>query len=672
MQLDKETVIKHHFWFLLGGAVLFWLVAAIMLKFTAPDEIKKVEDAYTKAESGLKSAPAVNTATFNPPWEKYGSVFDGHKQVIWKDAWGLQIGMYDWPFGPNKDMSSPQTPLSQDERDLFKRELYPGEVKYLKAVIEGDPKNGQPGMLAPVELAGGFDNIFKPQEWQLTPTREECWLAQEDYWVKRELLYVVAGAIARRAWMERDDKFKDDKLPEGYLTSFRFHNENWEVTLRIKPSKSNKGEYVIAGDSTIKNIQSSHLPQSLTSAKGGGMAFNVYQGNTNVQFEVKGEPVPWDHEQSFGKDQERALAGIDWTRAKSQPNEYAVNMSQAFDWYTCPIRRVEAIALGQQSCRTYTTGLKANSTLAKLDPLPKEEADASQQQGSGGGAGGAGGASGGPGGGMLKGGGSSQMGGGMMMGGPMGAQGAKQATNVTPNNGIDRDRYLQEPKKEGETTEKPSRHIPMALQLIVDQAHIHDVLAAVANSRLRIQITQVEFHHARGIKPENEPGKDGEVQRTAPIVMAGGMGGGARPPMVGSSMMGGGKTPPGMVGGGMPPGMIGSAGMGPGMKGGSRPLGGAGGAGGAGGKMPPMGPMGGMMMPGKFGGVGGAGGSSLVRPTGATGGSGTADKKTAPKPDDDNLVELTIYGIATLYRLPSSLEKPAESGVTAAGAPAGK
>jgi hypothetical protein len=269
-----------------------------------------------------------------------------------------------------------------------------------------------------------------------------------------------------------------------------------------------------------------------------------------------------------------------------------------------------------------------------------------------------------------------KMKGSMMMGGPMaGMQGAKTATNVTPNNGIDRDRYLQEPQKEGET-EKPSRHLPLALQLIVEQAHINDALAAVANSRLRIQITQVEWHHATGIKPENEPGSEGDLNRTAPIVMAG-MGGGAAPPgMMGSAAMrggaGGGKLPPMMGGGAMPPGMMGSAMMG----GGARPPGGAGGAGGAGGgKLPPM--MGsmmgsGMMMPGKIGGAGG--GSNLVKSTGpipgaASSSTGSNGKKTAPKPDDDNLVELTVYGVATLYRLPKSTEKENQNGASGTNAP---
>jgi hypothetical protein len=37
------------------------------------------------------------------------------------------------------------------------------------------------------------------------------------------------------------------------------------------------------------------------------------------------------------------------------------------------------------------------------------------------------------------------------------------------------------------------------MRLVVDQAYIHDVLTAVSNSRLRIQITQVTLNHERNI-----------------------------------------------------------------------------------------------------------------------------------------------------------------------------
>ena len=96
--------------------------------------------------------------------------------------------MYNWPF--SFAVNTPQTEISQDDREKYQRELYPNEIKKLKDdALE---------VLGPVELAGGFEAIYKPQKWTDAPSREECWLTQEDYWVKRDLLYVIGGAVGPR------------------------------------------------------------------------------------------------------------------------------------------------------------------------------------------------------------------------------------------------------------------------------------------------------------------------------------------------------------------------------------------------------------------------------------------------------------------------------------------
>jgi hypothetical protein len=667
MKLDKETVVKHQFWFLLGGYLLVWLIAVMWLKFAAAGPIKDVRDKFDSTKKNLETAKQspVNTRTFLPPWEAYRNTFEGHKQVIWNDAWKLQVGMYDWPF--NKDMSTPQTELIPSEREDFKRSLYPDQVKTLR--------DWAPKLLSPVEMAGGFDALFKPQEWKEVPTREECWLAQEDYWVKRELLYVVSGAVAAQSFMwpiAIDDK--KEPMPEGVLYRFRYRNQNWEITFHIK---RNKDKFpVIAGDSTIRNIHPSGHPQSLTSAKGAGIVFNVTQGRVVQPVEIKGEPVPWDETQNFSKNDYKPLEGIDWSKTKEQP----IHVSQAFDWPTCPIRRIEAIALGQQSCRTFTTALQANDTLVKLDAPAEGTADADANKDKdanaspsgapgipGGGAGMMGMAGGPP-----PGSGAGMMG--MMMGGPGMKGGDMQATqNPTPNNAIERNRYLQAPKT-GDEAEKPSRHLPLAIQLIVEQSHMHDVLVALANSRLRIQITQVDFQRVQGVRPESGDDKGDDPLRSGAVFMPPGMMGGAgmmmggaggtmRPPSGAMPMM----PRPGMpsIGPGsgamMPPGMMGGAG---------RPM--TGGAGrppmmmgpGSGAMTPPMMTGGGKLPPGMSSTMGmmmysqrdrrrdklqpSAPGELDSNRTLRTGESKTA----APSQDEENLVEMTVYGIATLYRRP--------------------
>lgn len=643
MKLDKETVVKHQFWFLLGGYLLVWIIAVFWLKIAAGDEIKKVADAFETTKKNLDNErrSPVNTRTFVPPWEAYRNVFEKHKQVIWNQAWDFQRGMYDWPFS-NKDMSSPQTVLADSEREEYKRTLYPDEIKQLREASKS--------ILGPVELAGGFDAIFKPQEWKETPTREECWLAQEDYWVKRELLYVVGGAVAQLSYMwpilQIDEKA--EPMPQGVVSRHRYRNQNWEITFHIRQNP--KKELVIGGDSTIKNVHPSGNPLSLTSAKGTGIVFNLMQDKTTVSVEVRGEPVPWGEAQKLSAKDYEPNEGIDWAKFKEKP----IYVSQSYDWPTCPLRRIEAIALGHQDSRTFTTTLQANETLAKLDvPEGGTEGDATKDKDSNAAPSGA------PGGGMMGSAPSPDMmqkmsqGSMGMMSGMKG--GGAQGGNVTPNNAIERNRYLQAPKK-GDEAEKPSRHFPFAIQVIVEQAHTHDVLAALANSRLRVQITQVDLHHAKGIKPEPSEDKSGDILRTGPVMMMGTMGGptgGKMPPMMGPGMMNpmmtGAKRPPMMGGSGMMPPSMGSGSGAPPMMGGSM--------------SPPPGMVGSgnntmmMMMSSMKGNRGGSGAPGMVPPSGGVDRTRNlkgpeADKKTVQIPEDDTLVELTVYGIATLYRRP--------------------
>ena len=70
--------------------------------------------------------------------------------------------------------------------------------------------------------------------------------------------------------------------------------------------------------------------------------------------------------------------------------------------------------------------------------------------------------------------------------------GAKQAAASarTTSNGLITRRYT-------DVTDQV-RRMPLAVVVIADQAHIPEVETALANSRLRLQITQVNWQHFRG------------------------------------------------------------------------------------------------------------------------------------------------------------------------------
>src|SRR6516225_3077681 len=130
MKMDKETVIKHQFWFLLGTYVLVWFIAVLWLKIAAGGPIEDAKKKYKTAEDGLKSASQdpKNPNTFCPPWDQYADQFDGHKHKIWTEAWELQKGIYDWPAElrnkKNADgsvgMVSIKTELTPDELTRYR------------------------------------------------------------------------------------------------------------------------------------------------------------------------------------------------------------------------------------------------------------------------------------------------------------------------------------------------------------------------------------------------------------------------------------------------------------------------------------------------------------------------------------------------------------------------
>ena len=261
------------------------------------------------------------------------------------------------------------------------------------------------------------------------------------------------------------------------------------------------------------------------------------------------------------------------------------------DGRTVPIRRIDAIQLGKVDAR------HAAAVLKQPKFLPDEVvADASG--GSSGGMAGmtmpAGGGADGPGGG----------GGGMS--GPMGRGGrggASAAANSGPPLAVldgNKNRYI-------DVTDQV-RRMPVALVLVVDQMYLQDTLVAFANSSLRFQVTQYHWKRFRGTLASSAES-------------SGATGG----PDTGDG--GGPPSYPGAGGGGVGPDAM-SSGGGRGSRGG-------------------FGMASGSVSPGggsdSFGG-GGPGGFSPPSGIGGGGGATVSDAQAT-----SGLVELTIYGIITLY-----------------------
>lgn len=610
--LDAEALKKHQFWIVLGAFAVLWIVAVVMVKVSANDGPKKKFDAAKTSIKGALSK-GVKTEAYQKPWNEHGKKFRDHKDVIWKQAWDQQKDMYTWPDSMKiqpqyiDDTFGPTTETDLDNRTRYRTTWYDEQFVY----APDEKEKGFAPYVAPVEFAGGnFFGIFPKQVWDrgVTPTREEIWLAQEDYWVRREMLIIIRNALDSVALLKevppKDPKAKEE-LPPGVVLKKVFRNSIWELTLLFEPKEAGGKALVVSEKSTIKNINAAERTMLLANPKTNrGLPFRVVQPPGFFEIQVSGEPLPYGASTEIKKR---------WSVSPVDPMNATKPMvvEQVLDWEISPIRRIDQLALAHHSHRTVTAGLKVNEALKKLDPDPDGGTEGAPAAGAPG-TEGAGATGSNP---MAA---MSKMGPSMGMGGAMGP--GAGGGDVTRINGIPRERYMH--------VTPQCRHLPIAMRLVVDQAHIHDVLAAIANSRLRIQVTQVTLHHTVD-------------QRPTPVAAAGGAAGGTTRPPTGGGTSGGLGDPGGMSG--MMSAMMGRFG--------------GGGSGGLTGRPFQPGQTGRQVGEGVMGGSGGA--------PGVAGGSGGQAAGGGMFQDTAQLVELSVYGIASLYeRFPARAPKAADATTT--------
>ena len=190
------------------------------------------------------------------------------------------------------------------------------------------------------------------------------------------------------------------------------------------------------------------------------------------------------------------------------------------------------------------------------------------------------------------------------------------------------------------------RRMPVGIVILVDQMYLQDALVAYANSTLRFQITQYHWKRFRGtLSAGNTDGYPAGDEGYGPPGGSYGDGGG---PGTGSGGKGG-------AFGGRNDGSSDAGGPGPGGFGGPPGSGGFGGPPGSGG----------------FGGFGGMG-------SGGFGGMGSGNSSTVSEAQaTSGLIELTIYGIVTLYekyddKPPEAVVPPTPAATTPASTPTDK
>lgn len=482
MKLDKETVIKQQFWFLLMAYVPLVLIALIMLWTSVAGAIeekrKKVESAE-KALSGIKDPK--NDSWIAALQVRQDKVAE-KKEKIWKNAWEVQKAFMTWPtFLDRKDNSDyykaqvgrwPDSLTVNNDKPFgelikervhteFAKELYAPQVH--EFITMADPVNEK--MEGVVQYQGGWENLFvyvqddegKPGFKHVPPTSEELWLAEEDIWVQRELLRIIKNTNDLAATFKQVsgpplplNKDKDEVARRVFTSA------TWKLDLVLAKPKD-QTRYVARG--TITNL--SNRKQVLS-----------------IPFEIRFLDVA-EPEYLFAEAEPlapNATADIKETSLKILREPRGVeSVKQIYDWRTAPVKRIDKLVFARAEAFSHRTdGLtllarKFPTESEGGDTVPAPSADpglASKLQST------------------VAGGGSSRVSG---------------ATNRTPN-GLEKNRYVD--------LTAEVRRMPVGLVLVIDQDHIQDLLTEVANSRLRIQTTQMYWQHFSGkIKPEGGQNK---------------------------------------------------------------------------------------------------------------------------------------------------------------------
>ena len=610
IKIDMKQINKFRFWIGLGVlGVLMIIFAYFQMTAIGGEKEKK---AYADKLKAVKGLGDFKNEKFIPAWKAREDKLKTQRDEIWNNAWLPQKDIQTWfkrdelwekkydaktgklvwskpdPNIPEKlamnannegNWRYPSEPIDGTTLDIFKDSLYLIQFhNFEKELVDSR---------FPVEFNNGFDSLMAPISWKRgsTPTAEEVWLAQEAFWVKRELVRDILKAIQSVGMMIPDVIGKDEVSPAEVKSRKRFYNSIWELDLMFETAERDK---FISPKSRIMNVHQDQRILPLDNpVVGSTTEFLLRQGTTIIPLRAQGEPLGFGQMREFLKEKMVLPFSFDINK------DFTVE--QIFSFKNSPIKMINSLEIAKPSHRMANVNLVTRSpNVLKKDTGGAEDTSGSGPGGPGMPPGGPGMPPGGPG---MPPGGPGMIPGGSMMGeGGRGLGGASAVKDPTLINGLDRALYIH-------ATDQ-CRHLPFAISLILDQAVMGEVLTALANSKLRIQLTQFHYQHLNGYKSTGMvAGAAGPTDNSADNSGAPGF----RPPVAG----------PGGVGG---PGAF-------------RPPPGSGPRGSEDGGMRPPGP----------------GGVGAFRPPVPGGGGATTDGS-----GEINIVELNLYGIASLFEKPGA------------------
>jgi hypothetical protein len=159
-KFDKDTLIKHRFWIMLGTTGLLVLICWLVLVFSSSGaaEKKKFNDTLESVKKLEQSKP--KNKQWIDPWVEYGDKFTKQKDGVWKQGWETQQDLYTWPPRQEKARFDKIMWYDQDvgPDSVEARKMY-GKTLYVKQF------DGLDKLVGPVEFNGGdagFKTIMGP------------------------------------------------------------------------------------------------------------------------------------------------------------------------------------------------------------------------------------------------------------------------------------------------------------------------------------------------------------------------------------------------------------------------------------------------------------------------------------------------------------------------------
>jgi hypothetical protein len=622
--LDKDTLVKHSFWILTGGYVVLVLGCLAVLATSVSDSVRNEQEALKKAQDLVQGIKDPKNQQVVNAYKKQDQFVDSKKDDVWGKAWKTQEDMMTWPrdlqarFLKYKYFGEPIDSLA-DRSDFD--EKYTTQLQDVWEVVQPVKAKGEgvvqcKGPWAEVLL---LDRTFA----QKPPSKDDIWFAQEELWVKREMLRIIREAnesvarfkeVSPEAATEKDakegkaspvtdaktaksvtgDAEKGQKAakpapPQAPMTDGNhkvFRNAYWEFDLALVGPES--GKYFLRGKLT--NIGKRKQPLDTK--------FKVFLQDTRAADDPSFQLISLgDLPLAVGESKQ-----INQQVEAQKAIEGLFGVEQVLNWRTAAVKRLDDLKLMEpaQSSRTIVRMLKQPRFISSASP---ESADSSASADA-----------------------ASQAAG--SLGGPGGPAAPVQPTATL--NGMELNRYTD--------VSEQVRYMPVAMVVVVDEEHLPELLAAFVNSKLRIQITQYHWQHCRDrmnprlMEEENQQYVPGQFN-PGPIARERSSGMGAP----GGMMLGGRNVRYGVRadypgGGGRSAMRPGAPGVPMVPSGGRMPM-----AGGPGPMRPPTGP-------------------GMGRPFSSGPGSVSEEDE---EQEDLNLLEVAVYGLASLYeRYPPAPKKP--------------